>query len=179
MTSFCPVVALGSGIINKNASGASSSSVSAVWPVAALNWACSVNNLLNVDTVCRQTPGDVPLSQLRKPNPVWILVKRFFLFFSRWTWKRRLRASSFKTGIKFPNLSQTKGCTLQSGRISGESHKEATRAGGTFCPRLAAAVSVSAGCCSFSGPGQHLCAKQNYFSQPLVCYPLAMFYLCN
>lgn len=29
-------------------------------------------------------------------------------------------------GIKFPNLLQTKGCTCQSGRISGESHKEPT-----------------------------------------------------
>lgn len=35
-----------------------------------------------------------------------------------------MRASFFKMGIKFPNLPQTKGCTLQSGWISGESHNE-------------------------------------------------------
>lgn len=127
--------------------------------------------------------------------------------------RRRLRATFFQMAIKGLNLPQTKGCTLQSGRISGESHKEPTteeeeegepitpafllgcaslsRKGwvtlsdgdqGRFGVRLPdpdQRVSVSAGCCSCSGPASIRVAN---FSQPfctLVCYSLAMFYLCN
>lgn len=149
----------------------------------------------------------------------WFLVKRCFGFFFQWTWKKRPRASFFKMGIKFPNLSRTKGCTLQSGWISGESHKEPTteqEEGELLTQLFSSAVTagevltenwdgpkhgrrsgtvqgavqwspllIRASHCQLDAAYQHPCLQTGLwanFSQPfctLVCYPLAMFYLCN
>lgn len=91
-------------------------------------WACNINNLWDVDTVCRHsgTPGGALILPAEKTASCLISAQKVGFFSPQRTWKRRLRASFFKMGIKFPNLSQTKGCTLQSGRISGESHDEPT-----------------------------------------------------
>lgn len=196
----------GDCFLSCTASGASSSAATALWPVecrdrwAPLNWACSINNLWDVDTVCRHsdTPGDALILPAEKTASCLISAQK--VCFSSGHEKGVCVPASFKwesNSLIFPkpkaahfkvvgsaenhttsqqqnkrrgNLSPSfllgSDCSGSFSRKTGQ--KDGGRAGTGMrdcsgCGSVISAdqsVSLSAGCWSYSGPGQHPCGKQ-------------------